>query len=150
MTWVGSWKSLIIIKEIMKLRGILLRVWDKNQLLFEFLGKFKHLDTKISMENWYFTHFLSDLPGPLSFYRALKKHFINIFRFRGESFNFPSTPGAPLWFKTFVNARNSLILWSYYSNLHFDAYYQPCRLIIYIKTLPINTLSIYQAQLFIY
>ena len=33
---------------------------------------FSNLHTKISMENWFFTHFLSHLPGLVSFYTLLE------------------------------------------------------------------------------
>ena len=50
------------------------------------------------MENWLFTHFLSDLPGPLS-YPALDNNSIFLqqsFRFRGGGVNLPLPPaGAP-------------------------------------------------------
>ena len=39
---------------------------------FTILRKFSNLHTKISMENWFFTHFLSHLPGLVSFYTPLE------------------------------------------------------------------------------
>ena len=44
------------------------------------------------MENWLLIHFLSILPGPLSFYTALENNTIflqQFFRFRGGSFPLP-------------------------------------------------------------
>ena len=44
------------------------------------------------MENWLFTHFLSPLPGPLSFYTALENNTI-FYRFRlGEASDPASAP----------------------------------------------------------
>ena len=51
------------------------------------LRKFWNLHIYISMENWLFIHFLSLLPGPLSFYTALENNTIylqHFFRFQGE------------------------------------------------------------------
>ena len=39
---------------------------------FTILRKFSNLHTKISIENWFFIHFLSHLPGLLSFYTPLE------------------------------------------------------------------------------
>ena len=36
------------------------------------MRKFLFFTLKITMENWFLTDYLSDLPGPLSFYTALK------------------------------------------------------------------------------
>ena len=38
----------------------------------KFLWKFLNLHTKISMENWFSTHYLFHLPGDLSFYTPLE------------------------------------------------------------------------------
>ena len=98
------WTSLIILKEILKPSDKFLRVWAKSQL--RFLRKLLNLHRKISMENWCFTHFLSDLPRPLSFYTALENNSIfynNFFVWGGVggSFTLPPPPaGAPvLWLK---------------------------------------------------
>ena len=65
-------KSLIILKEIRKPSGKLLRVWGKTKLRFEIYEKtfqfaYRNLNGKLI-----FTHFLSHLPGPLLFYTPLE------------------------------------------------------------------------------
>ena len=65
------WIALVNLKEIKKARQIF-GISAKNKLTFEFFTKFLNLHSKFSMENWFFLHFLSYLPGPLSFYTALK------------------------------------------------------------------------------
>ena len=49
------------------------------------------------MENWFFTHFLSDLPGPLSVYTALENNTIYLQHFLGFRVEESSPPpaGAP-------------------------------------------------------
>ena len=69
---MGYPKSLIIQKEINSPNGKFLRVWAKNYLRFEIFEKilkftYKQLDGKLI-----FTDFISDLPGPLSFYTSLE------------------------------------------------------------------------------
>ena len=69
---VSYWKSLIIQKEIKKPSGKSLRFWAKNQLRFEIFEKmfkftYKNLNGKLI-----FSHFLSHLPGLLSFYTPLE------------------------------------------------------------------------------
>ena len=64
-------KSLIIFKEIRNPSGKFLRVSAKNELKFEMFEKILKLIRKSSLKNWFFIHFLSDLPGLLSFYSAL-------------------------------------------------------------------------------
>ena len=66
------WKDLVILKEIKKHSDKILRVSAKNQLrfeIFEKILKFRHqnLNGKVI-----FTHFLSHLPGQLSFYAPLQ------------------------------------------------------------------------------
>ena len=81
-------KSLIILKEIEKLSGKFLRVWAKNQLRFKiFRENFKIYIQKISIENLFFTHFLSDLPRPLSVYTTLENNiiFLQFYRFGGRT-----------------------------------------------------------------
>ena len=49
------------------------------------------------MENCFFTHFISDLPGPLSFYPTLENNTIflqQFFRFRGRAELPPPPAGA--------------------------------------------------------
>ena len=48
------------------------------------------------MENWFFTHFLSDLPGPLPFYTALENNTIFYNNFSGFERGFPPPLRAPL------------------------------------------------------
>ena len=58
----------------------------KTNRNWNLLRKFWNLHIKISMENWLFTHFLSLLPGPLSFYTALENNTIFLHQFfRGGS-----------------------------------------------------------------
>ena len=50
---MGYWKSLIILKEIKKISGKILRVWAKNQLRFEIHEKilkftYENLNEKLS------------------------------------------------------------------------------------------------------
>ena len=47
------WNSFIILKEIKKSICKFLRVWEKNQLTFEFFEKILKFTYKISMENWF-------------------------------------------------------------------------------------------------
>ena len=48
-------------------------VLAKNQFRFEIFEKFlKFTYTQITIENWFFTHFLSHHPGLLSFYTPLE------------------------------------------------------------------------------
>ena len=66
------WKDLIILKESKKPRDKFLRVWAKNQLRFEMFEKilkftYQNLNGKVI-----FIHFLSNLPGLLSFYTPLQ------------------------------------------------------------------------------
>ena len=98
---VGYWKSLIILKGIKKQRQIF-RVWVKNQLRFEiFWENFKIYIWK-SQEKLIFNHFLSDVPGILSFYTALENKTIfynNFFGFGEGKLNPPLR--APLLWKPF-------------------------------------------------
>ena len=88
------------------------------------LRKFWNLHIKISMENWLFTHFLSLLPGPLSFYTALENNTIYLqqfFRFRGEAYPLPPPAGAHDFFCIFFNkfnkpCVNSLRVWTKNAN----------------------------------
>ena len=75
------------------------------------LRKFWNLHIKISMENWLFIHFLSNLPGPLSFYTALEKHHFlqQFFGFRGSSPP-PLPAGAPDIFEKCFNLQFSIFL----------------------------------------
>ena len=57
---MGSWKSLINIKEIKKASGTILRFWDINQQGFKISRKPLNLDKKIRMENSTF-HILMQL-----------------------------------------------------------------------------------------
>ena len=45
-----------------------MRIWPKNQRRFNFFEKNFKFIKRNSMENWFLIDFLSDLPGPLSFY----------------------------------------------------------------------------------
>ena len=66
------WKVLIILIEIKKRRQIFARLGENPIKIWNFWEKFLNLDTKISMENWFFTNFLTHLQGLLSFYTPLE------------------------------------------------------------------------------
>ena len=66
-----KWKSLIILKEVMKSSGKYLRVCARNQWDWNLVRKIWNLPIKISIENCLFIHFKFHLPGSLSFYTAL-------------------------------------------------------------------------------
>ena len=59
---------------------------------------------KNSLENWFFTNFLSDLPGTLSFYAAPQNNtiFHNNFWLARESFRFPLEPLTKSWIFWFI------------------------------------------------
>ena len=68
------WKYLIILKEIKYSSGKSLRVWDKNHINIEIFEE--KIKINIQKSHWkiaFFTNFLSDFAGPLSFYAALEK-----------------------------------------------------------------------------
>ena len=66
------WNFLIILKEIKKASGKYLSVWAKKQLRFEIFEKTLKFSYKNLNEKLIFSHFLSHLPGLLSFYAPLE------------------------------------------------------------------------------
>ena len=75
------WKSLIILKEIMKPSGKVLRVWAKNPIkIWNFWENFK---ISIRKSQWKidFSSFLYDVPGPLRVHTALDNNIIFLHHF---------------------------------------------------------------------
>ena len=108
-----SWKSLIILKEFKKPSRKFLRVWTKYNRDWNLLRKFWNFHIKISIENWLFIAFLSNLPGPLSFYTALENKTIfcnNFFGFGGGG-ELPHPPaGAPAEFtRNLMSMKNVIV-----------------------------------------
>ena len=91
-------KSLLISKEVRILAANFCSFWKKPINLCKFLRKFWFLHTRILIDNWFFTHFLSDLQGPVSFNTTLENNTIflqHFFGFAGGGI-FPLPLRAPL------------------------------------------------------
>ena len=87
------WKDLIVLKESKKRSDKSLRVWAKNQLRFE---NFKICILK-SQWKLIFTHFLSDLPGLLPFYKPLENKPFSTRNFFGLGVGGGKISPLPLW-----------------------------------------------------